>query len=217
MSSPPKRYDVTDLEALKTLAHPRRQRIVEYLTVHGPVTSASLARALDLNTGATSYHLRELARFGFVEEVPERARGRERWWQAGRRDLRFPHRSQQSDAMRPLVDEINRLAFASDIEAFVEAQAALAGGTGEAARWQDAFPYSRGTIRLTFDELLTFFEEYIALLNKYKRSDDQTPEGARTVLTRFLAFPASTEDTPAADEAQPGETVQVVEDDQDNQ
>lgn len=188
MTGPPVPDEITDLEALRALAHPRRQRIMQHLTVHGPATSASLARALGLNTGATSYHLRELARFGFVEEVPEQAHGRQRWWRAAHRDLRFPRRSQQSAQMRPVIDEMNRLAFAADIEWFARSQAEF-GGDGP---WSDAFPYSRGTIRLTFDELLTFFEEYIALLNRYKRPDEKTPPGARTVLTRFLAFPAPT-------------------------
>ena len=52
------------------------------------------------------------------------------------------------------------------------------------------FPYSRGTIRLTQAELREFFEEYIALLNRYKRPEAETPPGARTFLTRLLAFPA---------------------------
>jgi predicted ArsR family transcriptional regulator len=76
--SPPVPQEINDLEVLKSLAHPRRQRIIEYLAMHGPATSASLARALGLNTGATSYHLRELAKHGFVEDVPEKAHGRER-------------------------------------------------------------------------------------------------------------------------------------------
>ncbi|WP_308460894.1 hypothetical protein [Streptomyces finlayi] len=54
----------------------------------------------------------------------------------------------------------------------------------------DAFPYSRGSIRLTLPEPRAFLEEYIALMNRYKRPDAATPPGARTVLTRLLAFPA---------------------------
>jgi hypothetical protein len=30
----------------------------------------------------TSYHLRKLAEQGFVEKVPEKSDGRERWWRA---------------------------------------------------------------------------------------------------------------------------------------
>lgn len=65
----PAPVELSDLAALKALAQPRRQRMLQHLTLHGPATSATLARALGLNTGSTSYHLRELARYGFVEET----------------------------------------------------------------------------------------------------------------------------------------------------
>ncbi|MQY15387.1 hypothetical protein SRB5_55660 [Streptomyces sp. RB5] len=176
--------EITDLAALRALAHPRRQRMLQQLSLHGPATSAGLARALGLNTGATSYHLRELAAHGFVEE--DHRRGRERWWRAVAGDIRFPRRSAQSAGMRPVVDEMNRLAYAADLALFEQLQRESDG----LGAWMDAFPYSRGTIRLTLGELREFFEEYIALLNRYKRPDDDTPADARTVLTRLLAFPA---------------------------
>ncbi|QDO01252.1 helix-turn-helix domain-containing protein [Streptomyces sp. RLB3-17] len=195
--------ELSDLATLKALAQPRRQRMLQHLTVHGPATSATLARALGLNTGATSYHLRELARYGFVEEVDRPAEagghGRERWWRAVPGDRRFPPRSRQSAEMRLVMDELNHHAYAADLELFeqmqVQAQRQLRtrGADGEVAEadpWVDAFPYSRGSIRLTLPELRAFFEEYIALLNRYKRPEADTPPGARTVLTRFLAFPA---------------------------
>ncbi|WTW96416.1 helix-turn-helix domain-containing protein [Streptomycetaceae bacterium NBC_01309] len=198
---PPRPREVDDLAALKTLAHPRRGRIMRHLAAHGPATSASLGRALGLNTGATSYHLRELARHGFVEEIaPADAHGRERWWRAVRADLRFPPRSRQTDEMRAAVDEMNRLAFAADIEAFVRYQQ-----TGEPGDpWVDAAPYSRGTVHVTPEELAELFEEFIALINRYKRAGDALPPGARIVQTRFLAFPAS----PASDasDASPADT-----------
>ncbi|MGW6460074.1 helix-turn-helix domain-containing protein [Streptomyces sp. NPDC055078] len=177
------------LSGLKALAQPRRLQILEQLAVHGPATSAALARVLDLNTGATSYHLRELARHGFVEETEAEGPGghsRERWWRAVSGDLRLPPRSEQDAGTRPVVDEMNRLAYAADLRLFEQLQRE----SDELGAWMDAFPYSRGTIRLTLDELHDFFEEYIALLNRYKRPDGETPEGARTVLTRLLAFPA---------------------------
>ncbi|MFE0102693.1 ArsR/SmtB family transcription factor [Streptomyces sp. NPDC059009] len=201
--------ELHDLATLKALAQPRRQQMLQHLTVHGPVTSATLARALGLNTGATSYHLRELARYGFVEETsgpePEPGtvlgpgRGRERWWRAVPGDRRFPPRSRQSPEVRLVMDELNQQSYAADLELFTrlqrEADHAAEGGAGAEAdagsdEWVDAFPYSRGTIRLNLPELRAFFEEYIALLNRYRRPDAETPADARTVLTRFLAFPA---------------------------
>ena len=161
-----------------------------HLVAHGPGTSAELARGLELNTGATSYHLRELARHGFVEEVPERAHGRERWWRAVANDFRFPPRSRQDPDLRSAVDEVTRQSFAADIDALARW---LEHGRGE---WADAVPYSRGSIRVTPAELGAFFEEYIALLNRYARRDEELPAGSRTVATRFLAFPADEAETP---------------------
>ncbi|MEU6672554.1 helix-turn-helix domain-containing protein [Streptomyces sp. NPDC046925] len=192
--------ELSDLRVLKALAQPRRQQMLQHLTVHGPATSATLARALGLNTGATSYHLRELARYGFVEETEGGGggHGRERWWRAIPGDRRFPPRSKQSAETRLVMDELNRLSYAADLELFEQLQRDSDAAPGE---WADAFPYSRGTIRLTLPELRAFFEEYIALLNRYKRPDAETPADARTVLTRLLAFPAPepTDEPPVID------------------
>lgn len=179
--------ELSDLATLKALAHPRRQRMFQHLTLNGPATSATLARALGLNTGSTSYHLRELARHGFVEELGEMSgHGRERWWRAVPGDRRFPPRSRQSAELRQVMDEVNHHAYAADLELFEQLQRDTT-GTGP---WADAFAYSRGTLRLTPPQLREFFEEYVALLNRYKRPEAETPPGARTVLTRLLAFPA---------------------------
>lgn len=56
-----------------------RLRILSALR-DGPATSTLLARQLRESRGATSYHLRELARYGFIEEMQGHGRGRERWW-----------------------------------------------------------------------------------------------------------------------------------------
>ncbi|MCU1412841.1 MAG: hypothetical protein JWN80_181 [Microbacteriaceae bacterium] len=70
-----------DLEALKGLAHPLRLQIFDALSVHGPATASGLAERFGESSGATSYHLRQLERHGFVREVEGRGTGRERWWE----------------------------------------------------------------------------------------------------------------------------------------
>ncbi len=67
-------------EALKAFVHPLRIAMFEYLVDHGPATATQLARATGESTGQTSYHLRQLAKHGFVEDDPEHTGGRERWW-----------------------------------------------------------------------------------------------------------------------------------------
>lgn len=68
--------------ALRALAHPVRLRILGLLRAEGPTTATALATRLGLNTGATSYHLRQLAQHGFIEDDRDRGNGRERWWRA---------------------------------------------------------------------------------------------------------------------------------------
>ncbi|HWH01466.1 MAG TPA: helix-turn-helix domain-containing protein, partial [Pilimelia sp.] len=70
---------------LRVLAHPLRSRLLGSLRVHGPQTATALAARLRTNTGAASYHLRQLAGAGLVAEETGRGRGRERWWRAAHR------------------------------------------------------------------------------------------------------------------------------------
>jgi DNA-binding transcriptional ArsR family regulator len=171
------------LEAIRLLAHPLRQRMERELR-KGPVSATSLARALGESTGLTSYHLRQLAKYGFVEEVVGLGRGRERWWRFVPKDRRFPERPEQSPEMRAVLDEVMRGQFAADLARFAKAMA-----QEETGPWAAAFPFSLSTVTVTAEELRQFFEDYIALLYRYKRPPDQTPPGARTVQARFFAYP----------------------------
>jgi DNA-binding transcriptional ArsR family regulator len=78
--------DVHDPSALKALAHPLRVRLLAALRETGPATATELAGRLGTESGSTSYHLRVLARHGFVEDAPAgegaRAHHRERRWAA---------------------------------------------------------------------------------------------------------------------------------------
>jgi DNA-binding transcriptional ArsR family regulator len=183
MSGPPPE-EIVDPAMLKALAHPLRRRILDLLR-RGPASATTLAAELGENTGATSYHLRELAKHGFIDEAKDLGKGKERWWRARRRDLRFPRRSQQSDEMRALFDDINRHKFADDLELWSRF---LERGE-ELGEWADAVPFSRGALRLTQDELEAFFEDYLALLKRYWRADHEAPPGSRRMLMRFIAFP----------------------------
>ena len=72
-------------QQMKALTHPVRVRMLGMLRIDGPATATTLAARLGLNTGATSYHLRQLAQHGFVVEDAERGNARDRWWKAAHR------------------------------------------------------------------------------------------------------------------------------------
>jgi DNA-binding transcriptional ArsR family regulator len=67
---------------LRALSHPTRLKMLMLLRTEGPATATQLAQKLALNTGATSYHLRQLADHGFIVEDTERGDARDRWWRA---------------------------------------------------------------------------------------------------------------------------------------
>ena len=69
-----------EAEALKAFVHPLRLAMYSSLQTQGPATASQLARELGESSGQTSYHLRQLERHGLVEDDPEHAGGRERWW-----------------------------------------------------------------------------------------------------------------------------------------
>ena len=70
---------IDDARALKALAHPLRLDLLETLSVHGPLTATAAAEIVGESPANCSWHLRQLATYGFIEEVPD-ATGRQRPW-----------------------------------------------------------------------------------------------------------------------------------------
>lgn len=79
----PESRPVSDPRVLRAIAHPVRARILEELSAAGPVRAADIARDLGIPANQASFHLRQLAKYGLVEEAPDKARDkRDRVWQA---------------------------------------------------------------------------------------------------------------------------------------
>jgi DNA-binding transcriptional ArsR family regulator len=74
---------LSDPQMMRALAHQARIAIWMHLGLHGPATATECAEVAGLSPSACSYHLRTLARYGFVEEDRTAAAdGRERPWRA---------------------------------------------------------------------------------------------------------------------------------------
>lgn len=72
-------YD--DPRILRAVAHPTRNRILSELSAAGALRAADIARLLDVPANQASFHLRQLAKYGLVEEAPDEARDRrDRVW-----------------------------------------------------------------------------------------------------------------------------------------
>ncbi len=77
----PSGQPVHDPTILRAIAHPVRNRILTELGASGSMRAADLARELDIPANQASFHLRQLAKYGLVEEDPGAARDkRDRVW-----------------------------------------------------------------------------------------------------------------------------------------
>ena len=69
--------------AMRALAHPTRLRLIEELTLRGAMTATEAAQHVGESPSSCSFHLRTLAKYGFVEEA-EGGTGRQRPWRVVR-------------------------------------------------------------------------------------------------------------------------------------
>src|SRR5690349_24174658 len=66
---------------LRAYAHPVRMKLILALRTRGPLTATQAGRLLGESSGTCSFHLRQLAKYGLVEETGE-GTGREKPWRA---------------------------------------------------------------------------------------------------------------------------------------
>jgi DNA-binding transcriptional ArsR family regulator len=198
VSGPPRRK--LDTTALSGLAHPLRVRLFEALTQYGSATATQLARRLAESSGATSYHLRQLERFGFVETDPDRGTGRERWWRRvpGMVVISPPEGGAEADpagqaAFKLLVNEFQRNRLARH-------RRWIATSEQWPIEWQEASNELTTHLVLTADELCQLAEELEAVTAAWKtRLADRLPDAAsRPVEVQQSLFPL-----PALEEAPP--------------
>jgi DNA-binding transcriptional ArsR family regulator len=190
MTEPLQPHEVREVEALRVLAHPMRQRILRYLREAGPATSTTLARELGENSGIMSYHLRQLAEHGFVQEVPARGQGRERWWQATPEPIWIPREGLSPEAQAE-VSGLLRPGLAEDLEGFQRFRAARA-AMGEWGR--GTWVVQRARLTLTRDEAARLIADEQELIGRYQRQPSDAPDGARTVVFGFLSYPQPSPD-----------------------
>ncbi len=188
-----------DVDSLKGLAHPLRVQILDRLSVHGPATASGLGEALGESSGATSYHLRQLEKHGFVREVEGRGTGRERWWERTPGGISLsPEARAESEAARAASDMImrewehNRSVLLTD---FLERGDLL----GE--DWLLATLVSTANLRLTREQTVDVqgrLERVIdEIVDDYRGRNDP---GSRPVQMHINLFPVvSATETPATE------------------
>jgi DNA-binding transcriptional ArsR family regulator len=179
-------FEVLDEQALNTLAHPLRQRLLALLRSDGPATATRLAERLAESSGLTSYHLRKLAEVGLVAEDPDRGTKRERWWRAVHDYTRWSPATflGNPDAHRASVSfrrEVYRWQWRL-IEQW------LAGEQEWDKAWVDAAGPSDNLLTLTPDSLRAMSAEIWAVVQRYRDNPPApgTSDAARVVWAQHL-------------------------------
>ena len=183
---------LTDPRALRAYAHPLRLALIGVLRREGPLTATRAGELLGGSPASCSFHLRQLAKYGLVEEAG-RPRGRERPWRATALYTRLPR-----VAGTPEHEQAARLLYRVLAERFFdEVMRWVARRSGEPRAWQRVAHFGDDMLYLTAGELGQLKRRIYNLLTPYHlrtAEPERRPPGARRVTFLHLALPA--EETP---------------------
>lgn len=170
---------VHDPQVLRAIAHPVRNRILSELDAHGSMRAADVARELDIPANQASFHLRQLAKYGLIEEDPDAARDkRDRVWR-GTGGLTINLEQIQDVPGGRAAARVYR-DTASSWHQYVVAAAYFDDRQADSHR-----SISDTSVRLTKDEARAMTEELNAVVNRWAertRTDADGVPGRRTHL-----------------------------------
>ncbi|MET7735093.1 helix-turn-helix domain-containing protein [Streptomyces sp. NPDC005402] len=181
-----------DARSLRGLAHPLRMELLNALRRRGPATASMLAERLGESSGATSYHLRQLAEHGFITDAPEHGKGRERWWKAVDQGLTFD--TTEFDGAGPEVRGMAEI-YLHEIAATHSREMSgwLSTRDHWSAEWTRGSDMSDMTLQLTPELATELVDRMHALINDYRgRVTDEDP-GVEQVRIHTHLFPIETD------------------------
>ena len=179
-----------DPRSLRGLAHPLRMRLLGMLREDGPATASGLAARIGESSGATSYHLRQLAAYGFVVDDPDRGTARERWWKAVHRGSRFDSVEEFLQHPDPEVRGALTTFLHTHAATHAEQVSTWLGTMGDwPEAWQSAWDISDFSIRLTPELSAELGRQVYALIESYRDRLPEQTEDSAWVKIHFHAFP----------------------------
>ena len=177
---------LSDPRMLRGIAHPMRNRILEELGAGGPMRAADVAERLGVPANQASFHLRQLAKYGLVEEAPELARdGRDRVW-------RLIHEAGLSVNLEELAQLEGGKAAITVFRKQWSAEAHDAISRAEhAERQKDAtVAVSSSALRLTKAEAKQLAGDLNELIDEWRVKGQRERKGARTYEVLWVLQPA---------------------------
>jgi predicted ArsR family transcriptional regulator len=176
--------ELTDPRTMRALTHPVRQALLELLLTEGPLTATQAGERIGEPPNTCSFHFRQLAKYGFVEEAGP-APGRSRPWRLTTHRMHFTDLHEDPDtavAARGL-DRMLRERYFERLAAFYESR------SGYPLAWQETTGGSQALLHVTPEELKAIDEQIMAVLDPYRdRGADPAKRPADSLPIEVLLF-----------------------------
>jgi predicted transcriptional regulator len=179
---------LTDPRALRAYAHPVRMALVGLLRTEGPLTATRAAELLGESSGTCSFHLRQLAKYGLVEEAGG-GTGREKPWRATTTSTAWDPAggsTPETAAATALLKTVIAEGYFEQLMRWLEAS------PDQPAEWQEAAQLGDRILYVTAEELGDLGRRVLELVDEsFERQvrPELRPPGARLVSWLHLAFP----------------------------
>lgn len=182
----PEPRELTDPRALRALAHPVRIALYEELAFGGAKTATELGKRIGQTPTTCSFHLRQLAKYRFVEEAGG-GKGRARPWRLTSLGWNIPvgHDPETQIAGDALL-HLSRERALARYQRWQETKA------GYAQEWREAADDSEYVTYMTAAELEEVNQELHAVLERFwdRLADPaKRPPGSLPVETLLLSYP----------------------------
>jgi hypothetical protein len=209
--------DLTDPKAMRALAHPLRWALLEALGHAGTLTATQASEMLGESPANCAFHLRTLAKYGFVEEAGG-GKGRERPWRQAYG--RMSWQARQGDEQFRLAGQALNQVWLDRV--LSRARLSLAATTSWPEGFGDDLGGSTSMLYVTPDEARELYAELMKTVERTigqehrfaeRRDPARRPPGALPVEFVLLGYPVldapplpaggnggdSTDDDPDAD------------------
>jgi DNA-binding transcriptional ArsR family regulator len=197
----PELRQLDDARTLRALAHPVRIALVEALSIGGPMTATEVGEQIGETPTTCSFHLRQLAKYGFVEEAGG-GKGRSRPWRMTSigHSIASTHDDPETAIAASTLVRLIRERQLDRYRNWRETQATYP------REWRDAASDSEFVFYLTAQELDDLNNELLALLRPrvLERLTNPSERPPGSVPVEMLIFSYPMELPPAEGDGQPG-------------
>lgn len=187
---PPKsrpEFTLTDPKAMRALAHPVRMALLELFNVSPTLTATQASGALGESPANCAFHLRTLAKYGFIEEAGG-GRGRERPWRRAHVSISVSSAGQRDPQARMAAEALGSALRDRWLDRIRRTFAARAWDE----EWEQAVRASNNIRWLTPGEAAEVTAKMQEIVDRYfDRTGDPAlrPQGALPFATNIFSYP----------------------------